>query len=248
MSALGLSIADDFSALLAETDADGRWDVLTRGLARIGLDQVNYAFLDIETHDRMQARGPTAMSTMRTDWIDFYIEHQYDMDDPLVDYVRASGTEPLLFEISSHFKSSKVLGEASEAGLSSGVLISLPGAIGMRRPGAGIVLGSSMAAKDTFQLIRENGPGLVALANLFHAGAVGELMRRRYGAAKLSARERDCLQHVARGSRLSAIAQDLVLAEVTVGMHLKNARRKLGARTLPEAVARGLLFQQIEPW
>ncbi len=247
MSASGLSIADDFSALLAETDANGRWDVMTRGLARIGLDQINYAFLDIETHDRMQARGSPAMSTMRSDWIDHYVEHQYDLDDPLVDHVRASGPGPVLFETASHFGPSKVLGEASEAGLNAGVLISLPGAIGMSRPGAGIVFGSSMAANDTFRLIRENGPSLVALANLFHAGAVGELMRRRYGAAELSARERDCLQHVARGSRISAIAHDLMLAEVTVGMHLKNARKKLGARSLPEAVARGLLFQQIEP-
>ncbi|CAN5381903.1 LuxR family transcriptional regulator [soil metagenome] len=246
MSAVELSIGDNFAALLAETDADGRWEALTLGLARIGLDQVNYAFLDIETHDRMQARGSPAMSTMRSDWIDYYIERQYDLADPLVDHVRASRQEPILFETASHFGPCKVLSEASEAGLNAGVLISLPGSIGMSRPGAGIVMGSTMGAPETFRLIRENGRSLVALANLFHAGAVGELMRRRYGAARLTPRERDCLQHVARGSRISAIAFDLELAEVTVGMHLKNARKKLGARSLPEAVARGLLFQQIE--
>jgi len=246
MSAIELTIGDNFSALLSETDADGRWKALTRGLARIGLDQVNYAFLDLETHDRMQARGEPAMSTMRSDWIEYYVERQYDLADPLVDHVRAGRCEPLLFETAQDFGASQVLNEADEAGLKAGVLISLPGVIGSAGPGAGIVVGSTMGAPETFRLIRENGRDLVALANLFHAGAVGELMRRRYGAAQLSPRERDCLQAVARGRRISAVAYDLELAEVTVGMHLKNARKKLGARSLPEAVARGLLFQQIE--
>ena len=113
-------------------------------------------------------------------------------------------------------------------------------------PSAGIMFGSGARPEDTRKLIREHGAQLVSLAHLFHAGTIGELMRRRYGAAQLTARERDCLQAVAQGARVSAIAHSMTLAEVTVGLHLRNARKKLGARSLPEAVARALLFQQIE--
>lgn len=74
----------------------------------------------------------------------------------------------------------------------------------------------------------------------------GELLRRRAGIAPLTARERDCLQLAAKGHRTGRIAEKLNLAEVTVGLHLGNARRRLSARTLPEAVAKAMLYQQIE--
>ncbi|NBW09102.1 MAG: LuxR family transcriptional regulator [Caulobacteraceae bacterium] len=241
-----LSLGDDFAGLLSERDPDRRWSVLTRGLARMGLDQVNYAFLDMATYDRMEARGDPAMSTMRSDWIEYYTERMYDMHDPLVGHVRAARYDPVIFETTTHYGPSQILNEADEAGLAGGILIPLPGAPGTLGPGAGIVMGSGMDPAECRRLLEEHGPRLVSLAHLFHAGAVGEMMRRRYGAAKLTARERDCLQAVARGQRVSGIAHHLALAEVTVSLHLKNARYKLGARSLPEAVARALLFQQIE--
>ena len=246
MPSRDLSLGEHFAGLLSERDPDRRWNVLTRGLARMGLDQVNYAFLDLATYDRMEARGDPAMSTMRSDWIEYYTERMYDMHDPLVGHIRSARYDPVVFETATHYGPSQILSEADEAGLAGGILIPLPGAPGTFGPGAGIVMGSGMDPAECRRLIEEHGPRLVSVAHLFHAGAVGEMMRRRYGAAKLTAREKDCLQAVAQGRRISAIAHDLVLAEVTVSLHLKNARQKLGARSLPEAVARALLFQQIE--
>jgi len=45
---------------------------------------------------------------------------------------------------------------------------------------------------------------------------------------------------------VAQIADRLHLADVTVNLYLKNARQKLSARSLPEAVAKAMLFQQIE--
>ena len=53
----------------------------------------------------------------------------------------------------------------------------------------------------------------------------------------LSSREIDCLKLTADGKRSRAIADELSLAIVTVEMHLRNIRRKLNAKTTPEAVA-----------
>lgn len=61
----------------------------------------------------------------------------------------------------------------------------------------------------------------------------------------LSTREIDCLKLIADGKRSQAIAEELSLATVTVEMHLRNIRRKLSARTTPEAVAIALRRQVI---
>ncbi|NIZ07937.1 LuxR C-terminal-related transcriptional regulator [Pseudooceanicola sp. HF7] len=53
----------------------------------------------------------------------------------------------------------------------------------------------------------------------------------------LSAREREVLEGLIRGLRRDKLAHDLGLAIPTVDLHMANLRRKLGARTMPEAIA-----------
>jgi DNA-binding CsgD family transcriptional regulator len=63
----------------------------------------------------------------------------------------------------------------------------------------------------------------------------------------LSPREQECLLRLAQGLRIDRIAERLGLSTVTVEMHLANARRKLRARTSPEAVARAVQNRFIDP-
>src|SRR5690606_32498537 len=60
------------------------------------------------------------------------------------------------------------------------------------------------------------------------------------GSSVLTARERDVLARFAQGLRPDRIADRMKLSKRTVDMHAANARRKLGARTLAEAVAKGI--------
>ena len=64
----------------------------------------------------------------------------------------------------------------------------------------------------------------------------------------LSDRERQCLEEVARGKRVQAISEKLDIAPVTVELHLKNSRIKLGASTLPQAVAIAIQRKLISPY
>ena len=57
------------------------------------------------------------------------------------------------------------------------------------------------------------------------------------GPRDLSPRERDVLALLARGWSMEAAAGELHLSHETVRTHVRNARRKLGARTGAEAVA-----------
>jgi DNA-binding CsgD family transcriptional regulator len=53
----------------------------------------------------------------------------------------------------------------------------------------------------------------------------------------LTPRERDILQGLIRGRRREQLAHDLGISVPTVDLHSTNMRRKLGAKTLPEAIA-----------
>jgi LuxR family quorum sensing-dependent transcriptional regulator len=56
--------------------------------------------------------------------------------------------------------------------------------------------------------------------------------------AELTARERDCLAFVADGKSESDIADTLGLSTTTVHWHIENAKRKLGAKTRAQAIAK----------
>jgi DNA-binding CsgD family transcriptional regulator len=57
----------------------------------------------------------------------------------------------------------------------------------------------------------------------------------------LTIRERQCLTLLAKGLRRGQIAEQLRIKPVTADLPLQNARKKLGAKTLGEAVARAIM-------
>lgn len=57
----------------------------------------------------------------------------------------------------------------------------------------------------------------------------------------LSPRERDVLAYLAEGLDNNRMAERMGLAEVTVRMHLRNARKKMGAETREQALALAIL-------
>jgi DNA-binding CsgD family transcriptional regulator len=64
---------------------------------------------------------------------------------------------------------------------------------------------------------------------------------------RLTPRERECLLRLAAGDRVDRIGERLGISASAVELHLRNARRRLGARTSPEAVAKAILGGLIEP-
>jgi LuxR family quorum sensing-dependent transcriptional regulator len=62
----------------------------------------------------------------------------------------------------------------------------------------------------------------------------------------LTHRQRECLQAVAGGMTMLEAARSLWLSEETVKWHLKDARRRLDARTTTQAVARAVAAGLIE--
>jgi DNA-binding CsgD family transcriptional regulator len=244
-----LTYENIFQTILGEERPALRWQKFAAAMADIGCDQINYGFLDLETAARMDARCDPALTTMTRDWIGYYVDKRFDLVDHALAHVRAGHYVPMNWTDApaGGTRSHTAFEEACEAGLKSGVLVPLAGPRASNLPGAAIMIGSSVRDPEFQNMLGQHLPELISLAHLFHAGAVGELVRRHDNAASLSVRERDVLQFVARGERVDQVAHRLALARVTVEFHLRNARKKLHSRTISEAVARALLYGEISP-
>ncbi len=235
--------------LLAAPDVEARWRGVTAGLAAIGMDQINYGLLDPAAASRYDA-PVHFLSTMDPGWIAYYGDRRLDMADPHVVFVRRGNLAPYRWGESALDRiddpaTRSAVAQTVEAGLRSQLSVTMADAFGAFLPMAGMTLGSSLPEAEYFKAIAGREAELVTIAHLFHQRSIGELRRRGENVPSLSHRERDCLRFVAQGLRVDAIAHKLGLARVTVELHLRRARRKLRAATLPEAVARALLFGEI---
>jgi DNA-binding CsgD family transcriptional regulator len=63
----------------------------------------------------------------------------------------------------------------------------------------------------------------------------------------LTAREREVLTLLARGATAETIATYAVLSPETVRTHVRNAMRKLSARSRPHAIALAIRLREIDP-
>lgn len=236
-------------ALKNADSVEQRWASLSHILAEIGIDQVNYGFFDRKAAELMSA-PVNFLSTMRPDWIEFYGDNRLDLSDPHVSRVRNGNLDPYLWgedtlkSLESRVERN-VTELAREAGLRSQLQVILPDSNGSLNPVAGMALGSSLSEREYRSAIKGREAMLVTIAHLFHHCSIGEVKRISDGVRPLSPRERDCLRYAAEGLRGDAVAHRLGLARVTIDMHLKRARKKLGASTLAEAVAKAIVYQEI---
>ncbi|WP_425407615.1 response regulator transcription factor [Hwanghaeella sp.] len=82
---------------------------------------------------------------------------------------------------------------------------------------------------------------------LAHTSIQHHTLEERRTRVSLTDRERECLSWLAKGLRTGRIAERFGLADVTVALHLSNARKKLGATTRDQAMAQAIMLQLIYP-
>lgn len=237
-------------ALALCRDVEGHWSVLTGFMARHGADVINYAVLNTLADERSIARV-TQFSNMDSSWIEYYLDQKMDLDDPHVHYLRECNHRPYLFDEAAvrrleDERGREVLLMAADAGLKSQLSVIAADPKGARDPIGGMTIGSSVRSPEYFKAIDGKEVMLLTAALVFHNHCIGEIRREQVGAQSLTQRERDVMAYVALGRRTSRIGEQMGLADVTVEMHLRNARRKLRAATAAQAVARAMIFKDIE--
>lgn len=233
----------------AETP-EARFDTLTAGLAKLGLDTINYGFFDVQAAALAQA-DIAFLTTMSDDWMRYDVDRNLSLTDSHVLRVRAGKITPYFWgeSVINRLNSREqhtTASEAMEAGLRSSLCVPLTSPMDPFVPVAGISLGSSMGESELKKVVQEHGPTLLSIAYVFHNASIRQIWQEQGGSKPLSPREKDCLQYLADGRRQDSIADHLGLARVTVELHLRKARHKLRARTLNEAVAKALIFGEIK--
>ncbi len=86
------------------------------------------------------------------------------------------------------------------------------------------------------------------IAHYFHEQAIGiSGYRTSERNRALSRREKECLQFMARGLAPKQIAGQLGISDSAVRMHLRSSCNKLGCASTDQAVAKLVMFEQIQP-
>lgn len=234
--------------LVAAKTVEARFARLTKALGKLGLETVNYGVFG--PADELIDPGIRFLTTMRDDWMDYYYDARLAHSDSHVLRLQTGKLSPYVWGESLFERLDQpeyvTANEAADAGLRSTLCVPLVGPADSASPVGAINLGPTLPEAEFRQIIAEHGASLVTIAHLFHNASLRQVWRERAGYPELSARERECLRHLARGRRNDAIAHAMGLATVTVEVHLRGARQKLKARTSSEMVAKAILFGDID--
>ncbi len=131
-----------------------------------------------------------------------------------------------------------------ETGIRNAIVIPVP-TVG-KTGASGVSFFSRSSAKSFDGLISERGDAvrLAGYATHVHIQSLNSQSPRNQC---LSKRERECLLWLSRGLRTKEISHKLNLRDVTVNLHITNAKRKLNATTRGHAVAIAILSSAIDP-
>lgn len=228
--------------------AVARFAALVAGVRPLGIETVNYGFFDSEA--AIQAGAEVSfLTTMSDDWMAYYYDYKLERRDMHVDRLRSGKIAPYVWSAGMLAgmpeDQKRTALEGAEAGLVSGMCVPLGSRLNPARPVAAINFGAALDGRDFGEVARVHGLELASIAHILHNASIPQIRYADDTRRTLSSRERDCLQLVADGRRHEAIAHRLGLARITVDMHLRSARTKLEARTLSQAVAKGLLLGEI---
>lgn len=218
-------------------------------LRDFGLDHFTLGFLEGGSGD--DAEVLRIWTSLPDAWMEEYFARDYPAHDYVIGRVEAmDGARPLAaFDWGLHIADERYVSSATrpvltgvaDAGL--GAAMSFVGRQvenGRDRRFAASFGCSSASIDETRRRIDRHRNELViasfAMAPLL-APALDRPRGARRGAPPLSGRERDVLGRFAQGLRPDRIADRMGLSKRTIDMHAANARRKLGARTIAEAVA-----------
>jgi DNA-binding CsgD family transcriptional regulator len=237
-----LEAAEDFRQ--AE-DAGDLWSRLRRRLGRFAVTNVQYGFGAIPSTASLD--GITILDGFVPGYLEAKLREGLLEHD---EFVRAglAGSAPILWNDTSRAgdltpEARRSLDIDWDLGVTTGVSIPLRFAGGL---GGGLMglHAAGMSWREFDGIWAEHGAALTVMANAFDTALrrdhVGDLIA-------LSSEERDCLSWLAAGLRRKQIADRLRLTDRQLETRLNEARDKLKAVTVTQAVASALILGLIEP-
>lgn len=235
--------------LEAARDGDAAWSAAVEGLAALGVSWCHYAQVSLNTD--LRARPPVLLrrTTLPQSWRDHHTAMGFWRADAAVRHcARSLAVLPtgLGFALAAGDAAwAGMCADAEAAGLGDGLAVPLRGLPGAAFGAFSLV--TDMRGRGFAAWRAAHGRDAVLLAHL----AAQRLMQLAEADAspppRLSPRERECLLWLAAGLRSDRIAERLGLSRATVDLHLSRARRRLGARTREQALAKALTLGLLGP-
>ncbi|MEM6463282.1 MAG: LuxR C-terminal-related transcriptional regulator [Pseudomonadota bacterium] len=230
-----LALAERLSNL---DSTDHIWTAVCEGLGEMGFAEVSWGYVD---PDASPPIGVPTRSTLPISLWEHYYRERFYKQDPIIAHIRVSD-EPFVDHFGWRDISALPPRIRQLAELLSENCLPARFATGERALGRTKVAILSLAAEfdpdDWLEHVnRHIVPFTLAsrMCAAYMASAEPPALEQ-----SLSAREVECLTLLAQGNRNDRISEILGLHRATVEMHTANARRKLGARTREEAVAKAV--------
>jgi len=177
------------------------------------------------------------LSNYPGNWIEHYADERYQFVDPVLHQTIRS---PVPFDWQTPWfmrKRDELRGffdEAGDVGIKSGLTIPFHKG---DRPAAALSIASEETPAEANKILEEYGDTLHLLGMYFYIHVERVLRTAKGTFVYLTPRESECLKWQAAGKTMWEIAKILSISERTVQFHIDNARAKLGANTIPHAVA-----------
>lgn len=191
-------------------------------------------------------------SSMSSQWLSYYFEH-YAETDYLVKY--AAGSEQVLHVDGRYFNgeagmdnvNNEMFNYVRELGSQGALAIPLPNSGPDAVAGSGVFFG--LSAKDANDAVLHHGEEINLIINAAHqffknkelqvgkdvfTPTNGQPLKQ---SAILTQREKDVLQYLTEGLRPERIAEKMGLQPATVHLHIRKARKRLGASTREQAIS-----------
>ena len=245
----------DLMSNLDTNDQEVVWLSALKFFESFGFHIINYGMIDKANSDTIGF-----YSNMADGWMQHYMESKYIKDDPWANYVIRNDA-PLLYSreglselvIEKGTRGEQMVNEAAELGLNNSICIPVHNQFGHLITGFNLC--SDMHHKD-FQKMLDNNMQDILLGAAFINTHLVDMAPKDCAMSSwtanpcykqlLTERELEVLKWLCEGNRNDRIAEKMNIASVTVNYHLKEIKRKLGARTREQSVAlaykKGLLI------
>ena len=240
MSNIETALQDFVEELKTSHDELGLRNAGNRFAVRLGYRWFAYILFSAPT-DRIITSYPKS-------WARRYVEQHYDKIDPVVGLARRSLQAfewndrrlPRLSRAQHRF-----LKDAETFGIFHGTTFPICGGFGQH---ATFTLAGDDGTEGVSSFPANRRVEMLELAGLYfhtHVKTTLDLNRPHDPATKLTTRQAQCLQWAAQGKKAGETASILNVSTRAVTFHLENARHKMGAATVTQAVVQALLRGQI---
>lgn len=221
--------------LFESVDETDLRNALASAAAEFDLRQ--FAFIAIPTSS---SATPRLISNYPTEWTSHYLNNQYERIDPVIAHAQRQ-EEPFRWgrEADSSYKcgqQKRFFDEATEFGIRCGFTVPVPDRKGCF---AAMTFAADEPNPPFLRVTEQYGQAFQLIATCFHVHARRKFSSNRtVDGVDLTPREYECLQWAARGKSIWEVGCILGIKRRTAAFHLDNVRRKLGVRTIAQAVAR----------